>query len=335
MRIVQYYTTHRNVGKLPTVQHFMSEGVPRSTIYNIIKNFEQGKSVKRKSGSGRKAKIMTTSRVKWLKRRMLSINQPSSRALSRILCCSHQHVTKTIRSKANLMCKKKVKGPRYSEDQQTAIKKACRKLYTFSQGKDFVIDDEKYFTMSGCNMPGNAYYYTDGTTDSVQVKTKRKFEPKVMLWLSMSKTEMSKSYVIPSTMAVRKELYIEECLQNRLIPFLNKHHKPGSFLFWPDKASSHYANATQKFMNEHSISFVPKDINPTEFPQGRPIEDFFGQLAQEVYKKGWIAKDLKQLRRRILACIRNVDFSAVQAKCNHIRKQLRTCYVKGPYACLH
>jgi len=122
MRIVQYYTTHRNVGKLPTVQHFMSEGVPRSTIYNIIKNFEQGKSVKRKSGSGRKTKITTTSRVKWLKRRMLSINQPSSRVLSQILCCSHQHVTKTIRSKVNLVRKKKVKGPRYSED-QTAIKR--------------------------------------------------------------------------------------------------------------------------------------------------------------------------------------------------------------------
>ena len=39
-------------------------------------------------------------------------------------------------------------------------------------------------------------------------------------------------------------------------------------------------------MNEHSISFVPKDIiNSTEFPQSRSIEYYFGQLAQKVHKK--------------------------------------------------
>ena len=80
---------------------------------------------------------------------------------------------------------------------------------------------------------------------------------------------------------------------------------------------------------------MPKDINPTEFPQGRPIEDFFGQLAQEVYKNGLVASNVNQLKRRILRCLRNVDFSAVHQKCVTVRRILRSCYENGPNACLH
>ena len=70
---------------------------------------------------------------------------------------------------------------------------------------------------------------------------------------------MSKSYIISSTVAVRKELYFEECIQKRPIPFLNKRYQSGSFLYWSDKVGSYYPNATQKFMNKRNISFVPKD----------------------------------------------------------------------------
>ena len=88
-------------------------------------------------------------------------------------------------------------------------------------------------------------------------------------------------------------------------------------------------------MNDHNIDFVPKEANPTELPQCRPIEDLFGHLAQQVYKNGWIAKDVHQLKRRILTCIRQTDFSGVQGQCERIRKKLRKCYETGPYSCLH
>ena len=39
-------------------------------------------------------------------------------------------------------------------------------------------------------------------------------------------------------------------------------------------------------MNEN-VKFIPKDINPPNVPQARPIENFWGCLAKKVYEGGW------------------------------------------------
>ena len=331
-RVVQFYESHKDEGKRATVLHYKREGVSKSTIYTILKNFETRNSSARKVGSGRPATIMTARRLKWLKKTMKKENQPSTREIGRQLNCSHSYVVKTIKRKSNLQCKKKVKGPRYTEKEKAEVKKSCRKLYSLSKCKDFVLDDEKYFSLSGCHMPGNEYYYTDGKEIRKDaVKTKKKFEAKIMLWLAISKKGISEPYCVPSGIAVKKDIYIKECLEKRLLPFINSNHAKGTFLFWPDKASSHYAGTTRQFLEKNTIDFVLRDNNPTNLP----IEDLFGQLAQVVYKNNWIANNIKQLKRRILSCIRATDFTAVQQKCGAIRKTLRKCYEKGPYSLLH
>ncbi len=68
--------------------------------------------------------------------------------------------------------------------------------------------------------------------------------------------------------------------------FLREYYSDGKFLFWPDKESSHYAKDTLNFLRENNIPCVEKMDNPTNLPQCRPIEDFFGQLSSIVYKDG-------------------------------------------------
>ena len=48
---------------------------------------------------------------------------------------------------------------------------------------------------------------------------------------------------------------------------------------------------------DENDKFVPKDINPPNVPQARPIENFWGCLAQKVYEGGWEAKTEQQLNR--------------------------------------
>ena len=49
-----------------------------------------------------------------------------------------------------------------------------------------------------------------------------------------------------------------------------------------------------------NINFVAKDMNPANIPQARPIENFWGNLAQRVYNNAWQA----QLVNRIKKCLR-------------------------------
>ena len=72
-----------------------------------------------------------------------------------------------------------------NEQQQVRARKSCgkldRKLFNAS---DLVMDDEKYFKLTGNNVIGNRYFYsTDPATAPTKVnfQCKTKFEAKVMI----------------------------------------------------------------------------------------------------------------------------------------------------------
>ena len=56
------------MGKRFTIDHFISEGEKRTTIYDTINRFESGKNAKRQSGGGRPAKIFNKQAKTKLKR---------------------------------------------------------------------------------------------------------------------------------------------------------------------------------------------------------------------------------------------------------------------------
>ena len=72
-------------------------------------------------------------------------------------------------------------------------------------------------------------------------------------------------------------------------------------MFWPDLASSHYANKISAWLNKQKVPFVPKVASPSNVPKAHPIEDFWSILADKVYSGGWTATNQKQLVNRIKA----------------------------------
>jgi hypothetical protein len=74
---------------------------------------------------------------------------------------------------------------------------------------DFVLDDEKYFTLSAPQMPGNDSFYTSDPSSaplSIKLKLKRKFEPKVMLYIAISPRGISKPYFQKGGLAVNQKI---------------------------------------------------------------------------------------------------------------------------------
>ncbi len=173
------------------------------------------------------------------------------------------------------------------------------------------------------------------TPPEVKFKFKKKFEPKIMLYIVISSKGISKSLFRKSGITVTKEIYIEECLKKISLPFIKKNHLDGNYMFWPDRASSHYAKNTQEFLRHEGINFGPKERNTTNLPQCRPIEDFFGYLSDLVYKRGWKAENVDQLERRIKNCSKKVDMNVIQTMFRSIKSKLRNVAVNGPYAGVH
>ena len=58
---------------------------------------------------------------------------------------------------------------------------------------------------------------------------------------------------------------------------------------------------------EQNINFVEVKSNPPNVPQARPIEDFWGCLAQKVYEGCWEATSEQQLIDRIKRKLKEFD----------------------------
>ena len=94
-----------------------------------------------------------------------------------------------------------------------------------------------------------------------------------MVWVAICKCGISKPLIPRSkSEAVNSDIYIKECLEKRMLPFIREHHQDSNYIFWPDLASCHYSKQTVAWMDEN-VKFVPKDINPPNVPQARPIEN--------------------------------------------------------------
>jgi hypothetical protein len=94
-------------------------------------------------------------------------------------------------------------------------------------------------------------------------------------------------------------------------------------VFWPDSASVHYAKNTLARLEELKIKYVPKEENPSNVPQIRPIKNVWANLKRKVYSSNYRPKDVKGL----IATIRkdheggtSKDPKGPQTGCNFLLK---------------
>ena len=96
-------------------------------------------------------------------------------------------------------------------------------MYNLCKDLDFVIDDEKYFGLTGFQMSRNRHLYSldHGSTPSdVATYSKKKCEPKVMLRLAISPKGISRPVLTSGrSMAVISSTFITRCLNPFLVPF--------------------------------------------------------------------------------------------------------------------
>ena len=72
------------------------------------------------------------------------------------------------------------------------------------------------------------------------------------MWIAIYNRGRSKTLFRPiKSVAINSNIYINECLSPRLLPFIHKHHSDFNYLFWSDLASAHYSKETIAWMGEN------------------------------------------------------------------------------------
>lgn len=300
-RVYAFANLHKDMPKSEIVAHFMKENAAKSTLYAILKRKENNINAEQQTGSGRIANKMPLKSIQSLKNMIDHTHGISQRKLASKFNITQQYVCQILKEKTDIRYMKKKKVPNRTIAQQTVVRSKCRHLVNLFRGKIVILDDESYFRLSNNDLAANSGFYTsniDKTPSKIKLKRIRKFEPKLLVWIAFSEKGLSQHYIVPSGQAINTKCYITKCM-SKLKRFITQLHKNDEIVFWPDLASSHYSKETTEFLKSNNINFVPKHCNPANVPELRPIEDFWSELKRHVYDKGWCAKNLDQLRRRI------------------------------------
>lgn len=249
-----------------------------------MRRVDKGIPLERVKGQGRKRHKMTQKlREKFVEKIDGKIGVSTTK-LAKKFKISQPYVRQLIKF-YNLRKWKRKSRPKVTDKQKKTQKvrlnKMRRKLCRPSSKIEIVMDDESYFSISGHNNSSNDHFYAfdrENTDPNVKYRNVTKFPTRSLVWIAISSKCISKPFFVQSRGAINANYYIKDCIIKRLLPFINKNHSDGKYLFWPDLASSHYAKRTREAYATHNIKFVPKECNPPNVPQLRPIEDFWGIL---------------------------------------------------------
>ena len=309
-RIITFHISSANSILKTTVSHFLKQKIPRQTIYDILKKYNLHKTRTFLSKSGRPAKI-SDKEVQSLVKTVNNKTGISQRRLGRQFGEHQSTISRTLKKRTSVKIFTRRKAPKYRDEKQKhrAQSNSCTLYKILKPDVQLILDDEKYFSLNGDIACYRKYYTTDRSTalPKVKFKTKIKFEPKLLVWMAVSQKGISSIYVHRSTIAIKQETYLHDCIRKRLLPFINHHHKNDNVLFWPDLASSHYSKQGQEFLQANNIKFVERQQNPPNVPQARPIETIWSLVEQKLYEGTWQAKNLEQLSRRVILKAKQLD----------------------------
>lgn len=268
-------------------------GISKSTVRDVINRFKSNLSVDRAKGSGRKTgydnKKMANKIVSSIKR------NPglSDGDRAKIVGTSTSSVRR-IRIQAGFKSYHAIKVPNRNDKQESKTKSRSRLLYDKVLTKFvgcYIMDDETYVKLDLNQIPGTKFYVAkerlnvDNRYKHIKMA---KYAKKVMIWQAICSCG-KRSFPFITSKTMTSNLYITECLQNRLLPLIRQHDAP--IKFWPDLASCHYSRVVINWYKDNKVDVIPKFMNPPNCPEFRPIERYWAIMKRKLKNTGRTIKN--------------------------------------------
>lgn len=299
-RVSHFHQTVAKCVSKVTWKHFKEEGHPRKTIYTYISKYGDSENVEFKKNPGRTPTVLTPSKLKAIGKAFTNDPSLTVRAAAKRLKISDRSLSRGKVHKLGIKARVKKTVPKYTPSQETRAQEGCKKILRKLSGKVVIMDDETYVNLNPAETPQRKFFHSANPKDveyDQKVKPKTKFPEKILIWQALdSDGNVSAPYFHRGT--INGNIYKNECLKKRLIPFIHKHHDVDKILFWPDMATSHYCKEVTTYLKDQNVNFVLKQENAPNVPQCRPIERFWALCKKKYSSIRRQPKDLEAFKRK-------------------------------------
>ena len=116
-----------------------------------------------------------------------------------------------------------MQGIKDSRQKKEVNRAKCATLYRKYRDREWVLDNESYFTKTHSTFNGNDNFYSekiDFAPANVKFRRKHKYEKKLLVWIAMSPLRISEPFIVAIENAVDQFVYRDNCLALRLFPFI-------------------------------------------------------------------------------------------------------------------
>lgn len=254
----------------------------------------------------------------------------SLRKRAQKLGTTKSHIAR-IMNKHDIKTFRKIRTPRRSDKQSTTVKARQRRLYDQILTKHtgcILMDDETYQYSDLGQTRGSEFYCAEerlGVEDKHKFKELEKFPAKYLIWQAICTCGLKTTpYISKGTM--NGDSYLKNCLKKRLLPLIKLHKTP--VLFWPDLASCHFSKSVKEWYENEGLFVVPKECNPPNTPEIRPIERYWAIIKRKLLDDGTRVTSLEGFRRKWLRHASTMTNEVVQTLMRGVRSKVRRL-IKG------
>lgn len=298
--------------------------IAKSTVTSVLKKYKETLSIDKKKGSGRKKGFVSQKKAKSVLAALKRNPGLSVRDVAKKVCMSSSYVQK-VRKQAGLQSFKVNAAPNRNDKQNKTAKTRARKLYdqVINKFDCIVMDDETYVKADFKQIPGQQFYSAKKrglVAENFKIKKLDKFPKKYLIWQAICTCGL-KSRIFVTTGTVNQKIYVKECLQKLLLPFLKLHK--GSTLFWPDLASSHYGKVAMEWYAQNGVSIVTREVNPPNCPQLRPIETYWAIIKRKLLKTKGRAQNEQEFKQKWRKAADSVTIAGVQRLMAGVKSKVR------------
>lgn len=319
--ILHEHVNNPNIGNRELARRLK---ISQSTVSFVLKKFRERFTIERKQGSGGKQGVKYPEVEKKIVALFKKSPKMSTRDMAKKVGKSSSYVQK-VKKRAGLKSFKAQATPDRNAQQNFYARSRSRKLYEelLTKHDCVVMDDETYCKADFTQIAGHDFYTARNrqeAPENCKLKKRSKFPKKFLIWQAICSCGLkSRAFITVGT--INQEVYQTQCLQKRLLPFLRQHQTQP--LFWPDLATAHYSKNVQEWYRKNNVIVVPKECNPPNCPELRPIEQYWSIIKGILKKKGRKVSTVQEFRSKWVWATQKVDDNLVQKLMSQVRRKVR------------
>ena len=284
---------HKAIGMIengiPLVQVSKTLGMTVQTLRLWKRKVKNGESLEEKPRSGRPSAMTRVGKI--IVSKSLNKRGQSTRKLAAKLTRSGNPVSKStvhlyLRRSLGVRPYKPRRIPLLTKKQVKDRINWCKKRrhWSIDDWRKVIFSDESSFELFHPKNRQNDRVWARNK-ENVPMSSSVKFPQKIMVWGGMSFQALTELHFVPPKQSVTAAYYIEEILENTLVPALNRTRNTGTILqrkmmrnmsaaiFCQDGAPPHRAKRTQEWLERNVSSFWRKEEWPGNSPDLNPIEN--------------------------------------------------------------